>query len=132
LWLGVTAFCTALSFGSTALSAKPRQLTWDEAQQLVAAEIRSEHHDPHTGPYWDRGADDDRYLGVTVDFDTPLGMGGIVGFSVDRRTGDVWSDTNCHEYHSQALKRAQAALRRKLGIGASTYKRLRRPSPYCF
>jgi hypothetical protein len=125
LWL-------ALSASDASGAANIRQVTWEDAVRLVAAQLKSEHHDPRTGPHWDNPQiKDDKYLFVDVDFDTPLGMGGGIVFAVDRRTGDVWSGVNCREYGSRSLAAAQAALRRKLGIGPAAYRRLRRPGPYC-
>ena len=51
--------------------------------------------------------------------------------AVDERTGDVWFANGCDAYTSQTLAQAQKALRMKIGISDTEYRRLRRPGPYC-
>jgi hypothetical protein len=109
-----------------------------EAEHLVKAEMIHEHRnklpglvisseprqDPNMPSFWIISAD---WNGID-----DVGTGGHYGyFAVDKMTGDVWFATSCGAYHSPELARAQGQLRRRLGMSAQDYKRLRHDGPFC-
>ncbi|HEV2387329.1 MAG TPA: hypothetical protein VGS20_08745 [Candidatus Acidoferrales bacterium] len=55
----------------------------------------------------------------------------VGSFSVDERTGSVWDVVVCHEYKSKSLRELQRKIRKRLGISAEEYRKLRRPGPLC-
>ena len=59
------------------------------------------------------------------------GSGTLGGFLVNRTTADVFSAAACEEYHTPALTKLQTAIRKRFGLSAEDYRRLRRPSPLC-
>jgi hypothetical protein len=111
-----------------------------EAEHLVMAVLIDEHRnklpglvisseprqDPDFPSFWILSVDwDERVNGEQY------GTGHFGYFAVDKMTGDVWVATSCGDYHSPELTRAQRQLRRRLGMSARDYKRLRHDGPYC-
>ncbi len=59
---------------------------------------------------------------------------GVVHFSVDRRTGDVWAYLGCERVRSRELGALQARFRRRFNVGAWQVQKIERvgfPDPNC-
>ncbi len=52
-------------------------------------------------------------------------------YAVDSLTGDVWETGVCHEYKSKHLRKLQESLRKRHGISAVDYQKLRVRGPMC-
>lgn len=52
-------------------------------------------------------------------------------FAVNPWTGDVFNADNCKRLTSPSLKKAQGAIRKRLGLGREDYARLRAKRPVC-
>jgi hypothetical protein len=111
-----------------------------EAEHLVMAELIHEHRSKLPGLVISSEPHQNSYLPsfwiLSVDWDERVngeqyGTGHFGYFAVDKMTGDVWSAVNCDPYQSPELARAQRQLRRRLGMTAQDYKRLRHDGPYC-
>ena len=56
----------------------------------------------------------------------------VVGhYSVDLRTGDVWYSVMCQELKSRRLAVVQRAVRSRIALTQTEYRKLRRPGPMC-
>ena len=59
-------------------------------------------------------------------------VGGSLGFyAVDNRTADVWSGIVCREVRTSKLETEQRAVRSRMHLSLSAYRKLRRPGPMC-
>jgi len=61
----------------------------------------------------------------------PIGSVITGHYAVDSLTGDVWDAIVCREYKSQHLRKLQESLRKRHGISARDYHRLRARGPMC-
>jgi hypothetical protein len=65
-------------------------------------------------------------------WDNPIPDGSVVvdDLAVDPQTGDVWRRGAC-KLNSPSLKKAQAAVRKRLGLSDKEYKKLQHDGPDC-
>jgi hypothetical protein len=138
-FLLITIVLALIGGAAAAPTVKPL-VTVKEAEHLVMVELAHEHRDNLPGLVLSEDPYPDPYLPsfwvISVDWDERVngeqyGTGHYGYFSVDKMTGDVGGAISCHRYHSPELARAQWALRRRLGMSAQDYKKLRRDGPYC-
>ena len=61
----------------------------------------------------------------------PNGSAVFGTYAVNRSTGDVWNGVMCREYKSARLKKLQSRLRKRLGLTAAGYSKLKVPGPEC-
>ena len=52
-------------------------------------------------------------------------------YAVERSTGEVWDWVRCGEFNSPALREEQEALRKRIGLSAAEYQKIRKPGPFC-
>lgn len=76
-------------------------------------------------------ADAPGFYFFTALFDNREGSAVLGNYAVDRRTGDIWSATHCHEEISPSASALQRRLRARMRMNAAAYRRLRRPGPLC-
>jgi hypothetical protein len=121
-------------------SAGAREITYQEARDLLTAFLR---------PPGGFGLMDSGDMGYKTFYFFMADMGSVpcrpcaregqkgvyVGnfqyYAVDRRTGDVWSAVFCNRIEKRALRRLQAALRKRIGLTNAEYERLKKPGPLC-
>ncbi len=79
--------------------------------------------------------DYDSNSGAFIVFNTiskPPANGGFGYFAVNEWTGDVWALWGCHRLSTPALRKSQAAIRRRFNRDElKQYARLRRLKPVC-
>jgi hypothetical protein len=76
-------------------------------------------------------ADKPEFSFVAVLWDNPNGSVIIGHYAVDRKTGDVWNGVICERMKSPSLTRLQRAIRTRIGLTDSDYRKARRPGPEC-
>jgi hypothetical protein len=52
-------------------------------------------------------------------------------FEVNMRTGDVFAGLYCEEYKGRRIARAQAKVRKAIGLDAASYRKYRSGGEYC-
>jgi flagellum-specific peptidoglycan hydrolase FlgJ len=135
LWVAASAFASVggvVTFNGDACAAK-EQIPWkidEPAAQRLAAEANFNA---------------DKYLG-SLDYASNMGhpffvyygindapaIGGFGYFAVNPWTGDVWALWGCHRMSTPALRKSQAAIRRRFTREEmKQYVRLRRLKPEC-
>lgn len=74
-----------------------------------------------------------RYYAVDITWaGSPNGSAVYGSYYVDRETGDVWNAlTECTEIDTPALRRLQAAIRMRIGLSESEYRKRKRKGPLC-
>lgn len=115
---------------STASGTKiPRKIDELTAEHLAAEAVFDEEE--HLNAFDDQGDIDPpffEYYGVN----DPPAEGGFGYFAGNPRTGDVWALWGCHRLSTPALRKSQAAIRRRFTPAEmKQYARLRRLKPLC-
>ena len=128
----------ALTTVASTSARRPKRelLSQEDCHQLVLEALRGEGIDSENPTLM---LLDEQYDPAFPDFFTteardagPNGSFPSLGsFSVDMRTGDVWSATLCWEYKSPGLSRLQQEIRKKREITDKEYEKLKRRGPMC-
>lgn len=128
------AAAAAAALTPSAASADPRPLTHAEASDLVTRYLSSRGATRLTG-FWLDDIPMEPYPGFysfSANWANPRGASVVIGhYSVDRRTGDIWSAVICEEERSRTLRLAQGELRARIGMNRAVYLRVRRAGPMC-
>jgi len=106
---------------------KPRDVTLEEANELMTAFLRDRSS---TGFSLEKYENED-YPGIQffqVLGDDPYGS---VHYSVDRKTGELWSEFPCKNLTSPSLRKLQSAIRTRIGLTPDEVRKLRRRGPFC-
>jgi len=123
------AALTGAAFGQTSSAVKRRNVTLEEASDLVYAYLKSggctkdtcsidQIHDPYfPGFYSFQAMWRNQY--------------GSVYFKVDPRTGDLWDGAACGGFTSPSLVALQQAIRKRIGLSDEEYKKTPRDAPMC-
>jgi hypothetical protein len=79
----------------------------------------------YTDPYFPE------FQGFQAIFNNPHGSFNLGFYEVDRKTGDVWNGVICERMKSPSLTRLQRAIRIRLGLTGSDYRKAPRSGPMC-
>jgi hypothetical protein len=114
------------------LPARPA-LTVSQARRLVTTALKSQGVPKRPGftvqEFNDRKFPQFYMLGAT--WRDPSRGNVVENLAVDRITGDVWDASDCHEWKSRGLRKAQKELRKEIGLSSKEYRVIRRPGPMC-
>ena len=110
-----------------------REITLEEAHGLVTALMQDRGNTRAPGfelvnnksPYYPE------FQFLQAIFDNPNGSVNLGHYAVDRKTGDVWNAVICERMKSPSLTRLQKAIRIRIGLTDSNYRKARRPGPMC-
>lgn len=134
-WIRAVAaltFVPALVFGQAGSGSKPRTITVEEARDLVYALLASSGC---TKVKCDVDRFQDEYFPQFYFFEglwpNPVGSPHIGSWAVDPKTGDLWDAVVCAEYRNSRVSRVQVLLRRRLGLTAESYLKLKARPPMC-
>jgi hypothetical protein len=111
----------------------PRKLTQTQARDLAVNALDEKSRNlPGLSlePYVEKNVPD--FFSFEALWDNPIPDGSVVvdDLAVDPQTGDVWRRGAC-KLNSPALKKAQAAVRKRLGLNDKDYKKLQHDGPDC-
>jgi hypothetical protein len=112
---------------------KRREVTLEEAHDVVTALMQDRGATKLPGfslkKYTDTYFPDFQFFqGI---FDNPNGSFNLGHYAVDRKTGDVWNGVICERMKSHSLTKLQRAIRIRIGLTESDYRKVRRPGPMC-
>ena len=120
--VSMVSVCECLFFAGG--SARGRDLTDIEAQRLVVLSLGKKVSSlPHFGlnSYQDQSAADFYVFEATAEH--PNSGSPVIGqFAVNKATGDIWKLGICERMRSDALARAQEAVRKKIGISLRQFQ----------
>ena len=123
--------CRAECDSRSARITKARELTVNEARELLTIELRGEGLSGFDLDYSKHSFDPRFYLFTALGGEKP-GDNIVNGsYLVDKKTGDVWDGIMCQEYKSYKLDMAKAAIRKKIGLSRNGYVRVKVKGPYC-
>lgn len=118
----------ALAFSSSIpLNARSRDLTREEAEQLLLAALPGETR-RLPGLEFEGGTIDGDFCFFSGLWSNPdCCSSNAWHFAIDRRTGDVWSAVVCRSYTSRAFRKLQRTMWRRIDLPSMEYERLRQP-----
>jgi hypothetical protein len=111
----------------SAVEARVRDLTPDEARRLIVAALRpSVEKLPKFGLDAEINQQDPDFYRFDATWDNPTGSVVIGSFGVNKATGDVWELVPCRRMGSSRLRRLQDELRRKIDLKSIERRQLNR------
>jgi carboxypeptidase family protein len=112
---------------------KRREITLEEAHDLVTALTRDRGNTKAPGFELVKFSDpyDPTFQFFEAIWNNPVGSVNLGHYAVDRKTGDVWNAIVCERMTSASLTRLQRAIRIRIGLTESKYRKARRPGPMC-
>jgi hypothetical protein len=108
----------------------PRKITIAEAKELVTKAVESSRGKSR-GFFFEQTPEAPYEFEVRSDKPTAFTYPLIGHFAVDPSTGDVWDAIVCREYTSQPLRKLQQTIRKRIGLTAEEYQKLKKPGPMC-
>jgi hypothetical protein len=123
------AVLTGAAFGQTSSGVKRRNVTLEEASDLVYVYLKSvgctrnmcsvdQIHDPYWPGFYSFSAMWPNQYGSRY-------------FKVDPLTGDLWDGVACGGFTSPSLARLQYAIRKRIGLSDEEYKKTPSNAPMC-
>jgi len=117
--------------------AAPRPITIAEAESIVRATVEQDDPEAKSPPGYEiddhfkaRGAANFIIFSV-IWMGAPDGGAEVGSYEVNMRTGDVFSALFCKEYKGPGIARAQATVRKAIGLDAAAYRKYRSGGEYC-
>jgi hypothetical protein len=127
------AALSCAAFGQTSSQGKRRDVTLEEASDLVYAHLESRGCTKSTCSV---GQIHDTYFPGCYSFSAtwnnhPYGSPVLGYFKVDPRTGHVWNGVTWRSLTSPSLVRRQQAIRKRIGLSDKEYQRTPKNAPMC-
>jgi hypothetical protein len=130
-----SSIAAAVLFCVSASAAEQREITVAEASELVTELLKPDGWTKLPGFVLYQALFDAQFQGfyfIHAEWDSPASRHVAIGhFAVERSTGEVWDWVRCGQFNSPSLTAAQAAMRKRIGLDDSDYKRIRKPGPFC-
>ena len=134
--LSVVLFIAAAAMASES-AAEPRPMTIREAESIVRAAIDQNDRPARKPPGYEI---DEHYttkyapnfvIFSVIWMGAPQGGAMVDTVEVNMRNGDIFSGLICKEYKGPMIARAQAKVRRAIGLDAKSYQKYRTGGEYC-
>jgi hypothetical protein len=114
---------------------KRQEITLEEADDLVTALLRDRGSTKAPGfelvKYSVEDSPEFQFFQAIFNNPNPIGSLNLGHYAVDRKTGDVWNAIVCERMKSASLTRLQRAIRIRIRLTESDYRKARRPGPMC-
>jgi hypothetical protein len=126
------AALSCATFGQTSSESKRRNVTLEEASDLVYAYLESGGCTKNSCSV-DRIHDADwpAFYSFQAMWPNPYGSPNLGYFKVDPRTGDVWNGVICGGFTSPSLVKLQQAIRKRIGLSDEEYRKTPKNAPMC-
>ena len=108
-----------------------RELTEVEARELIAAALGPDiSYLPHFGLEMYTNPEKSHFVLFEATAQNSKGGSPVIGhFAVNRATGNVWDLVVCKQRDSEALKRLQNDIRKRIRLGQNDLRRLSKEAP---